>query len=133
MFVTFYSWNQTTVSMSYGISGGPVAIFDQEGNTVIIAPFSQFMASSVTHPDFDNSVGWGVMGGVQSVPPGYQCDTILYYAKGINKVLLCNAELLPFYCMYIETKSVQPRLIPFCLNAVSISKRTKLYRFSIYR
>nr|XP_022321423.1 uncharacterized protein LOC111123413 [Crassostrea virginica] len=78
-------WNQTTVSMSYGISGGPVAIFDQEGNTVIIAPFSQFMASSVTHPDFDNSVGWGVMGGVQSVPPGYQCDTILYYAKGINK------------------------------------------------
>lgn len=96
MFETFYSWNQTTVSMSYGISGGPVAIFDQEGNTVIIAPFSQFMASSVTHPDFDNSVGWGVMGGVQSVPPGYQCDTILYYAKGINKV--CSVMLN--YCHF---------------------------------
>ncbi|XP_056009973.1 uncharacterized protein LOC125678812 [Ostrea edulis] len=78
-------WNTTSVSMAYGISGGPLAIFDRDGNTVIIAPFSQFMASSVTHPDFDKSVGWGVMGGVKLVPPGYQCDTILYYAKGINK------------------------------------------------
>lgn len=72
--------------MGYGLSGGPLAIFDQEGNTVIISPFSQFMAASVTHPDFDKSVGWGVMGGVQKVPPNYQYDTILYYAKGINKV-----------------------------------------------
>lgn len=78
-------WNKTDVAMSYGLSGGPLAIFDQEGNTVIISPFSQFMAASVTHPDFDNSVGWGVMGGVQKVPPNYQYDTILYYAKGINK------------------------------------------------
>lgn len=44
------------------------------------------MAASVSHPDFDNSVGWGVMGGVKKVPPNYQYDTILYYAKGINKV-----------------------------------------------
>eukprot|EP00105_Crassostrea_gigas_P014913 XP_011431749.1 PREDICTED: uncharacterized protein LOC105331316 [Crassostrea gigas] len=79
-------WNKTDVAMGYGLSGGPLAIFDQEGNTVIISPFSQFMAASVTHPDLDNSVGWGVMGGVQKVPPNYQYDTILYYAKGINKV-----------------------------------------------
>jgi hypothetical protein len=72
--------------MAYGISGGPLAIFDSEGNTVIIAPFSQFMASSITHPDFDNSVGWGFMGGVKMVLAGSQYDTILYYAKGINKV-----------------------------------------------
>uniref|UniRef100_K1PIP2 Uncharacterized protein n=1 Tax=Magallana gigas TaxID=29159 RepID=K1PIP2_MAGGI len=78
-------WNKTDVAMGYGLSGGPLAIFDQEGNTVIISPFSQFMAASVTHPDLDNSVGWGVMGGVQKVPPNYQYDTILYYAKGINK------------------------------------------------
>ncbi|XP_062593083.1 uncharacterized protein LOC134254572 [Saccostrea cucullata] len=78
-------WNKTNVSMAYGLAGGPLALFDEEGNTVIISPFSQFMASSITHPDIDNSVGWGVMGGVQMVPPNYQYDTILYYAKGINK------------------------------------------------
>lgn len=96
-----FRWNTTSVSMAYGISGGPLAIFDRDGNTVIIAPFSQFMASSVTHPDFDKSVGWGVMGGVKLVPPGYQCDTILYYAKGINKVYInvinqqCRNVFLP--------------------------------------
>jgi di/tricarboxylate transporter len=72
--------------MADGISGGPLAIFDSEGNTIIIAPFSQFMASSLGFADFDNGVGWGFMGGIKMVPAGSQYDTLVYYAKGINKV-----------------------------------------------
>ncbi|KAK3087626.1 hypothetical protein FSP39_008570, partial [Pinctada imbricata] len=80
----FGRFNANTTRIKDGIEGGPIAIFDHEGNTIIISPFSEFMVASQRFKPGD-SIGWGIMGGVKEVPKGYQYDTILYYSDGINK------------------------------------------------
>ena len=47
-----------------------------------------------------DSIGWGIMGGVKEVPAGYQFETIVYHAKGINKVLVHNVRLLTMVYRY---------------------------------
>lgn len=44
--------------------------------------------------DEHHRVSWGVMGGVDSVPVGYEYDTIVYFGyKGINQVWRSPAEI----------------------------------------
>ncbi|KAH3797073.1 uncharacterized protein LOC127837128 [Dreissena polymorpha] len=76
-------WTNTTNRLNDGIEGGPLAIFDKDGNTLVFSPFNSFMAASFLHAD-GNYYG-GVMGGVSEIPAGYNQDFILYYASGINK------------------------------------------------
>ena len=68
-----------------GMQGGPVVVFDPHGNTLVVSPFSQFMAASMTY--VNNTLSWGIMGEVDSVPNMYSVQTIMYYSsEGINKV-----------------------------------------------
>lgn len=55
---------------------------------MVISPYSQFMAGSLWHePLIGGSVSWGIMGGVDTVPPGFLYETIIYFGnQGINKV-----------------------------------------------
>lgn len=80
-------WGAQTKDIRDGIAGGPLAIFDEEGNTLIISPLSEFMVTSNWH---DRAVGgnvyWGLMGGIDEVPYHYTYMTVVCYAKGINKV-----------------------------------------------
>ena len=80
-----WRWNSHTKDIGSGLKSGPIAIFDEDGGTVVISPFSKFMAASSRFAA-DDSIGWGIMGGVKEVPAGYQFETIVYHAKGINKV-----------------------------------------------
>jgi hypothetical protein len=62
-------------------------IFDKEANTLIISPLTEFMAASSWHEgDSGGNIYWGIMGGVDEVPYHYTYKTMVYYAKGINKV-----------------------------------------------
>jgi hypothetical protein len=45
------------------------------------------MSFSAWH-DSNGNLFWGIMGGVDEVPANYSTSTIIYYADGINKVVL---------------------------------------------
>ena len=82
-------WDIENVELRDGYNGGPLCIFDKQGNAVVISAFNQFMSASV---HLRKNVGyasvyWGIMGDVDSVPAGFEYQTIVYYSeKGINKV-----------------------------------------------
>ncbi len=68
-----------------GLEGGPLVLFDKTGQALVISAFNAFMASSL---ELKNQVvSWGIMGDVNTVPAGFECQTIMYYSPdGINKV-----------------------------------------------
>jgi hypothetical protein len=50
------------------MGGGPLAIFDKFGNTVVISPLDNYMSSSFWHENNPGGrVNWGVMGGVLGI------------------------------------------------------------------
>ena len=54
---------------------------------MIISPLTEFMAASNWQDkESGGNIYWGLMGGVDEVPYHYTYMTIVYYAKGINKV-----------------------------------------------
>ena len=70
-----------------GLYSGPLVLFDQHDNVVIISPFNHFTAASYAHDITTNSIGWGVMGNVDSIPAGYELETLAFVStKGINQV-----------------------------------------------
>lgn len=79
------SWNKTTDKLAGGMGGGPLAIFDKYGNTVVISPLDNYMSSSFWHENNPGGrVNWGVMGGVKSIPANYKQRFILIAASSIN-------------------------------------------------
>ncbi|KAL3880433.1 hypothetical protein ACJMK2_032671 [Sinanodonta woodiana] len=85
-------------TLNYGIIGGPLVLFDSGSDAIIIAPFNQFMAASLYHDVTGNSVHWGIMGGVNSVPKDYVYETILFYSPdGVNRAFSEFGRLMKFY------------------------------------
>lgn len=66
---------------------GPLAIFDEIGNTLLIAPFTKFMTTSLWYESGPSPrLSWGIMGGVNEVSADYTSSTIVIRGSGINKV-----------------------------------------------
>ena len=65
-------------------------MFDEKKNAVVIAPWSNFMESSIRHQGlFGGILSWGIMGSLTSLPSGYSNSISMYYsASGINEVSL---------------------------------------------
>ncbi|KAI8505567.1 hypothetical protein Bbelb_167560 [Branchiostoma belcheri] len=66
-------WYYQTTGIRSGITGGPLAVFDQDLNTVVLSPFSEFMAASVWHNGtgeavYGGEVNYGIMGQVNNIP-----------------------------------------------------------------
>lgn len=73
--------------MTDGMKGGPLAVFDTAGNTILISPSDNFMAISMWHDQAPGgTVNWGVMGGVDQIPAGYSVRVVAVAASGINQV-----------------------------------------------
>ena len=57
-------WDNKSTGMTGGIIGGPIGVFDEHGNTtIVLSPYSKFMASSYArHADENtpNSIAYGV-------------------------------------------------------------------------
>ncbi|XP_041369874.1 uncharacterized protein LOC121383842 [Gigantopelta aegis] len=70
-----------------GMTGsGPLAVFDEEGRTLVFVPLKNFMSASMWHDQTTSCVSWGIMGGVDSVPAGFEHETLVYYSPdGINE------------------------------------------------
>ena len=81
-------WNASGRVVTNSVEGGPVVLFDMnkrgQGDTLIISPFSQFMATSLNQRD--NVLQYGVIGSMSTIPANYNHSLILFYSpEGINK------------------------------------------------
>lgn len=82
-------WNDLTSNINDGLAGGPLLLFNPQGDTIIISQMSQFMATSMQHENHAGGyLNYGIMGGVDSIPQNFTADFLVYYSdKGINKVI----------------------------------------------
>ena len=82
------SWNSTSRVIRSGMQGGPVFLFNLtqrgEGDTVILSPFSHFMATSLSQRR--NILEYGVMGSMSFVPANYMHAMMVFYSpNGITE------------------------------------------------
>ena len=73
-----------------GKAGGPFVVYDNSmQNSLVVSPFSQFMAASFYEDTSQPQkvIRAGIMGGVMSLPPGYSLDTIVYHGAGFNQAV----------------------------------------------
>ena len=62
---------------------------------MVISPFNHFMTANMWHNSTGSSLNFGIMGKVDSIPPGYTLDTIIYYSEdGINDVSIDRGCIL---------------------------------------
>ena len=73
-----------------GKQSGPIAIFDETAaRTVVVSPYSNFMAASHLYSDAtEGGVAWGILGSIQHYPPNYSLQVVLHaHAGGINSAM----------------------------------------------
>ena len=83
-------WNSSSKVVQSGSQGGPVVLFDLdqygEGDTLVLSPFSHYMATSLSQKG--NLLQYGVMGSMSSVPANYAHAMMLFYSpRGINEAV----------------------------------------------
>ena len=79
-------WSSGNEDIQSGLYGGPLVLFDKVRRTMVLAPFSQFMAGSIYHDLKTNSVQYGIMGRATSIPAGFTYETVLVYGNDIKQV-----------------------------------------------
>ena len=109
-------WKPGGHTPASGLGSGPLVLFDGTGHTLVVAPFSQFMATSGHYGPDPSDVGWkegpgvetnlvgdgkgvkrgkkprdvaawGVMGTATEIPRDFSMWISVYYSgSGVNKV-----------------------------------------------
>lgn len=88
------SWNSSSKDVQSGLYGGPLAIFDKTGSTIVMSAFNEFMASSVYYDPSQNAVMQGVMGKVKEIPKGYKLQTVIHFGMGLKKVCCSKVNFI---------------------------------------
>lgn len=85
---TMGRWSNQSKQINDGLFGGPLILFEQNGNTLILSSMSNFMSASMQYSPINNgSMYFGVMAGANFIPQSYSLDFIVYLStEGINKV-----------------------------------------------
>lgn len=94
-FMTFYyRWGTKDMSsISSGLDSGPLVLFKPGGDTLVISPFSSFMASSAVYDTKASTASWGLIGTMKSVPKGFHYWTVAFYCPGgINMVSIISSN-----------------------------------------
>ena len=80
-----FRWGVDTHRIASGLDSGPLVLFDKSGASLIISPFSQFMAASAEYSN--TTVSWGLIGSMKKIPQDFRYSTILFYGdKGARQV-----------------------------------------------
>ena len=80
-------YDSNTPKMTDGMKSGPLVVFDSDANTILVAPFDNFMSVSMWHDGAPGgTINWGVMGGVDYIPKDYSVKIVAIAATGIKKV-----------------------------------------------
>ncbi|XP_039254962.2 uncharacterized protein LOC120331863 [Styela clava] len=71
-----------------GTSAGPLVIFDEMENVMIISAFNNFMSHGMIYNKTSHQLNFGILGGFTNIPREYEIETILYYgSEGINRAI----------------------------------------------
>ncbi|CAF0939280.1 unnamed protein product [Adineta steineri] len=88
------NWTSSSTVIKSGMQGGPVVLFNStqrgEGDTLVISPFSHFMATSLCqrHKASGGVLEYGVMGSMSSIPANYMHSLIIFYSpRGIGEAI----------------------------------------------
>ncbi len=83
-------WDDKSSGIGSGIKGtGPLVVFTEDLSTsIVMSPFSHFMAANQAFSEDDRTVSYGVMGNVSSVPAGYTLETIIQVGSGVQSVMM---------------------------------------------
>ncbi len=77
------------MNVASGLDSGPLVLFNGKQDAVVIAPFGEFMASSVQYDLQAGTATWGVIGNASTIPAGFHTTTIIYHSdSGIRQVTL---------------------------------------------
>lgn len=81
-FTKFGVWNEHATGMQGGIQGSLLAFFDAKAETsMVLSASSNFMAANYHRPLLKNTLYLGVMGGVTTIPVGYEMSFVLCASK----------------------------------------------------
>ena len=86
-------WN-SQASMPSGTSGaGPLVLFTESANaSLILSAFNNFMAHSTLYES--QTLSFGLLGSITTVPVGYTLETILFAGTGVNAAMLGWGDVL---------------------------------------
>ncbi|XP_077991624.1 uncharacterized protein LOC144445853 [Glandiceps talaboti] len=96
-------WHDGIVGIEDGLYGGPLALFDNALNTVVISSFTEFMAGSHHLQLPGNYISYGIMGNASMIPKDFNYQTIVYYGQGVNQAIYEWGDVLLRY--YGKTKA----------------------------
>lgn len=69
------------------MKGGPLSLFNENGQAIFIVPLDNYMAASMWHENKPGgSLAWGIMGGVNDIPATFVHRVGIFYGKTINEV-----------------------------------------------
>ena len=79
-------WDDSTEDIRDGEYGGPLVFFNTEMDQVmVISSLNNHMVSSLQHHTKTNSLRWGLMGSVESVPEGETLMTVLVHGRTLEE------------------------------------------------
>ncbi|CAF3945609.1 unnamed protein product [Rotaria sordida] len=83
-------WNSSSKIIHSGMQSGPVVLFNLtqrgEDDVLVLSPFSQFMATSLSQKD--NILQYGVLGSILTISANYNHSMIVFYSShGINQCI----------------------------------------------
>lgn len=79
-----------------GYEGGPLVLFDNSLNALVLSPLSLFLSTITNLNSTDNVLMAGVQGKVKEIPAGYGFDYVLSLGStpGINNALMNWGDVL---------------------------------------
>jgi len=94
---SFGRWGPTA-DINDGMDGtGPLVLFNKNGSAMVISPFNNVMAASAWHDKESAILKYGIMGGVEEVPAGFELKTIAYCSQdGIGEAIAGWGSTLRF-------------------------------------
>jgi len=89
-------WGAADAAVGTGLAGtGPLCVFDENlGTSIVLSPFSSFMAASQLYDGARRTLSYGVMGNVSRVPAGFALETVVVASRGINEAMVAWGDAL---------------------------------------
>ncbi|CAF1238587.1 unnamed protein product [Adineta ricciae] len=91
-------WTSSSQIVQSGIGSGPIVVFNLtqkgEGDLLVLSPFSHFMSSSFSQTK-QNTLEYGVMGSILSIPANYNHSMMVFYSpNGINQGIRAWGQMM---------------------------------------
>lgn len=86
-------WASGPQAFHSGLEAGPIVVFTNLSG-IVISPASSFMSMSQVYNSTSNTLSWGLMGHLTSIPANYRAETILSLGSGVNAAMNTWGDIL---------------------------------------